>query len=170
MADGGEVRSGQLALHCRLWQKWLLHHAMQQNSVYEFACLCAQACCSTQRIADALEQGCCYVEAYSKQRLMNDGNTLHVFVRILEKPIPCHLVFANEMESAFYLCISASPAMSSPVCLSACRCTAGLDWTACLSVRGFLPHLQPPSHRAPLDGWDSQSSPRSARKHKRTHL
>ncbi len=65
-----------------------------------------------------------------------------------------------------FMCLLTTP--NSPVCQSACRCTAGPGWTACPSIRGFLPRLQSPFHRAQLDGWDSQSSPRSAGKHQKT--
>lgn len=119
---------------------------------------------------------------------------MHVFVlttcKIFINLIPCdllccHLVPASQLHRKMYsvyalwsFCVSqfvhifvcASPTLNSPVCQSTCRCTAGLGWTACLSVRDFLPRLQSPSRRAQLDGWDSQSSPRSTGKHTRKQL
>lgn len=50
---------------------------------------------------------------------------------------------------------------NSPVCRSGCRCAAGRGWTACLSVRDFLPRWRSPSHTEPPSGLSSQSSPES---------
>lgn len=66
-------------------------------------------------------------------------------------------------------CFSGLPEVNSPVCRWVCRYAAGLGWTACLSVRDFLPHSRSLSRTTPLDGWDSQNSPGSTGKHRKTY-